>query len=488
MKNLRTLTLLHSNDLHGDFMAKSVDEKLIGGVSRLSGYVHKVREEEENVLYAIAGDMFRGSVIDSEYKGLSTIQIMNYLGPDVATLGNHEVDYGLAHLLFVEKLARFPLINANMYITTTGTRLFRSHIILNVNGIKVMFIGILTEEVLSSARQERIVGSFVDVREAAEEVGRICNSYQTEDIDLTVLLTHIGYEEDLKLAALLKPEWGVDLIIGGHSHTLLEKPGIVNGIPVVQAAVGTAQIGRFDLQIDMDRNCIDSYTWQCVPIDEEHCPVDEQLAATIQLMKEETDQKYMRYITRFAEQYKHLRRDRESDVGCIFADTLRDALGVDLMLVGMGSLRSYEIGPVVTLRDLSNMYPYPDRIYRITITGKLLKKMIAGIFRPEHFESDHVENYAFSSGIYIEESLSEKKVVKLLWHGEEINDEEIIRVGIQNYHYENITAFMALTAEDITSVEKPKVLTTNAMDVLDEHFSSMEYVTAPQDARWVTLE
>ena len=127
MKNLKKLTILHSNDMHGDFLAERIDERLVGGVSLLSGYVNKVRREEKNVIYAIAGDMFRGSVIDSEYKGTSTIGIMNLMGPDVATIGNHEVDYGLAHLLFLEKCADFPIINANLHIKSNGRRMFRHH-------------------------------------------------------------------------------------------------------------------------------------------------------------------------------------------------------------------------------------------------------------------------------------------------------------------------------------------------------------------------
>ena len=103
MPNIKKLTILHSNDLHGDFMAKEIDKELLGGISMLSGYINKVRHEEENVLYTISGDMFRGSIIDSEYKGMSTIEIMNMLTPDVVTLGKHEVDYGLAHLMFIEK-------------------------------------------------------------------------------------------------------------------------------------------------------------------------------------------------------------------------------------------------------------------------------------------------------------------------------------------------------------------------------------------------
>ena len=230
---LKKLTLLHSNDLHGDFMVEKINEQLVGGVSMLSGYVDQVRREEPNVLYAIAGDMFRGSLIDSEYQGISTIEIMNLLGPDVVTIGNHEVDYGLSHLLFIEKCASFPIINANMYLTLNHRRLFDSHKIFEVDGMKILFIGILTEDVLAQTRQEKIIGSLVDVEDAAQEVTKICNAYQTEDIDFTVLLTHIGIESDKKLAARLSPETGVDIIIGGHSHTLLNEPVVVNNIPIV---------------------------------------------------------------------------------------------------------------------------------------------------------------------------------------------------------------------------------------------------------------
>ena len=161
MKHTKKITILHSNDLHGDFLAEQVDEKLVGGVSMLSGYIEKVRAEEPNTIYAIAGDMFRGSVIDSEYKGLSTIEIMNALAPDVVTIGNHEVDYGIAHLLFIEKCARFPIINANLYIKNTPTRLFTPYKILRVDGMNILFIGIITEEVLAATKNDdksRILG------------------------------------------------------------------------------------------------------------------------------------------------------------------------------------------------------------------------------------------------------------------------------------------------------------------------------------------
>ena len=393
MKNLKKLTILHSNDMHGDFMAQEKDKKLIGGISMLSGYLNKVRKEEKNVIYTISGDMFRGNVIDSEYKGLSTIEMMNMLAPDVVTLGNHEADYGIAHLLFLEKCARFPIINANLYLTTTGVRLFKSHYIKEIDGMKIMFIGILTEEVLSQAKQDRLIGSFVDVKEAAIEIGKICNAHKSDDIDFTVLLTHIGFEEDKKLAALLDPNWGVDVIIGGHSHTFLEEPAVINNIPIVQAATGTDQVGRFDIMIDTDNNCIDSYEWNLIPIDDTHCPRDPALEEVIEKYVDATDEKYGRYITRFAEKYTHPQRNRETQLGKIFADVFRDNMGLDVMLLASGSLRETQMGPIVQYRNLAQMFPYTDELFRIKVTGKQLKHMIEHLYREDALNGCHTEFY-----------------------------------------------------------------------------------------------
>jgi 5'-nucleotidase len=254
----KQFTILHSNDMHGDFLAEVRGEpgNLIGGLSLLSGYINQVRREEKNVIYTISGDMVQGSLIDSEYKGISTIEIMNYLSPDVVTLGNHELDYGLPHLLFLEKMANFPIINANLYIKKYYKRLMQPFLIKNIDGFDVMFIGIITEKVMDSIRRDSQIGTFITLEEAATETGRICDAYKNEDIDLTILLTHIGFESDMALASMLKPEWGVDMILGGHSHTVMDQPAVVNNILIAQAATGTDQIGRFDIVVDDETNSI----------------------------------------------------------------------------------------------------------------------------------------------------------------------------------------------------------------------------------------
>lgn len=110
--------------------------ELIGGLAFLSGYLNKVRSEEENVLHVIAGDMVQGSLIDSGYKGISTIEIMNYLSPDVVTLGNHELDSGSSTSSFWTSPANFPIVNANLYIKKYHKRLMVPHVILKKAGFK----------------------------------------------------------------------------------------------------------------------------------------------------------------------------------------------------------------------------------------------------------------------------------------------------------------------------------------------------------------
>jgi 5'-nucleotidase len=197
--------------MHGDFLAEMRGEcgTLIGGLSLLSGYINQVRREEENVLYVISGDMVQGSLIDSEFKGVSTIEVTNYLAPDVVTLGNHEFDYGMPHILFLEKMANFPIVNANLYIRKYNKRLMQPYHIIKMAGFDILFIGIITEDVVGSLKLDRELGSFISLEEASREVGLICNAYKNDDIDLTVLLTHIGFESDKKLAATLDPdgEW-----------------------------------------------------------------------------------------------------------------------------------------------------------------------------------------------------------------------------------------------------------------------------------------
>jgi 5'-nucleotidase/UDP-sugar diphosphatase len=485
MSNLRKFTILHSNDMHGDFLAEAggdCEGKMVGGLALLSGYVNQVRAQEDNVIFAIAGDMVQGSLIDSEYKGISTIEIMNYLAPDVVTLGNHEFDYGLPHLLFLEKMANFPVVNANLYIRKYSKRLMRPYLILPMAGLHVMFIGIITEKVIDALRSDPQISAFVSLEEAASEVGKITAAYKNEDIDLTILLTHIGFESDCELAAMLDPAWGVDMIIGGHSHTVLEEPAVVNDILITQAGVGTDQIGRYDIVVDDDTNSIVEYAWQLIPITCDLAEPDHDLEAYIQGYKAEVDRKYNALLCKMGRELTHPRREEETSLGNLFADAVADAEGFDVMLLGSGSIRGQRLGPVVTRGNFISIFPYNDSLTRFTVTGEQLTRMVGQFMRPENRNGEG-EYYQVNGAVRAVYSEAESRLLSLEIHGQPVDPAAHYRVGMQGYHAKNAGIYLGVSPEEMAQNAPPKVVSTSTQDVLLEWLQTHQNVTRSVEGR-----
>lgn len=468
--NKRRLTILHSNDMHGDFVGEVCDAEgaMVGGLSLLSGYIDQVRREEEYVLYVIAGDMLQGSVIDTEYKGVSTMSIMNYLAPDVVTLGNHEFDYGLPHLLFLEKVANFPIVNANLYIRQHNKRLMQPYHIIDVDGCDILVIGIITEKVIDDIRRDRDIGSFISLEEAAREVGKIINAYKHDDIDLTILLTHIGIESDRELARLLDPEWGVDLIIGGHTHTVLERPDEVNGVLIAQAGYGTRQVGRFDIVLDMDTNSIVEHDWALVPIVEGLAKPDEALRAYIASYSDVVDAKYQGIVCRFATELTHPRREEETPLGNLFADALAEWGEVDVMLLGSGSLRVPALGPVVTLGDFMSCFPYTDALTSYTVTGAMLWRMFEHWMRPEN-RTGEGECYQVNAGVQAVYSEGDRRLESLSVDHQPVQLDRHYTVGLQGFHASNAKAYLDVTMEALRQHGRGRVVATCVQDMLLEY-------------------
>ena len=488
MMKTKKLTLLHSNDIHGDFISeiKEGKGKLLGGLALLSGYINKVRSEEENVLYVIAGDMVQGSLIDAEYKGISTMEIMNYLSPDVVALGNHEFDYGLPHLLFLEKMANFPIVNANLYIKNHNKRLMKSHQIIKRAGLDILFTGIITEKIMDALKLDPLIGSIVSLEEANSEVTKICNAYKRDDIDLTILLTHIGLESDIALAKMLKPELGVDMIIGGHSHSFMDKPEVVNNIVIAQAGNGTDQIGRFDLVIDDDTNKIIDYTWQLLPINEDLCKPDENLQNFIESYKDIVDKKYSVTLTHFQKELTHPKREIETSLGNLIADIFAENYAVDVALVGSGSIRVNSLGPVVALKDLLACFPYDDYLSKHEVTGATLKAMFAHFMRLENRKGEG-ECYQINVGIKAVYSDKEEKLLSLEINGENVDENRSYTILVQGYHFKNCQAYLNVSTEVLEASGKSKTVTTSAQEVIKEYLTNHQNLDRKVEGRLVYI-
>ncbi|HOZ03374.1 MAG TPA: bifunctional UDP-sugar hydrolase/5'-nucleotidase [Candidatus Woesebacteria bacterium] len=482
----KKFTILHTNDFHGDFLAEvqAGGGKLTGGLALLSGYINQVRKEEENVLYVIAGDMVQGSLIDAEYKGISTMEIMNYLAPDVVALGNHEFDYGLPHLLFLEKMANFPIVNANLYIKKYNKRLMNPYLILKKAGFDILFTGIITEKIMDALKQDPLIGSFVSLNEASREVGKICNAYKKDDIDLTILLTHIGFESDIELAKLLKPEWGVDMIIGGHSHTILDQPKKVNDILIAQAGVGSDQVGRFDIVVNDETNSIVEYRWQLVPIQEGIAPIDENLEKYIESFKTDVDRKYAAMVTKFAQQLTHPQREVETSLGNLIADAFATQSETDVMLVGSGSIRVKQLGPVVTRKDLLACFPYDDSLHRFEITGQQLIDIFSHIMRPENRDGEG-ECYQVNSAVQAVYDDTKLSLRSLKIYGKKVVACQNYTICMQGFHYNNAPSYLDISAENLLKSGKHKVVSTSAKDVLEEYLRTNQNLDAKVEGRLV---
>lgn len=468
--NTQQFTILHSNDIHGNFQAEVCGEKgeLIGGLSLLSGYINKVRREEENVIYVIAGDMVQGSIIDTEYKGISTISIMNYLAPDVVTLGNHEFDYGLPHLLFLEKVANFPIVNANLYIRQHNKRLMQPYHILRIAGFDILFIGIITEMVISTLRADENISSFITLEEAAAEVGKITNAYKNDDIDLTVLLTHIGFEADCELAALLDPDWGVDMIIGGHTHTILEKPEVINGVLITQAGEGTKQIGRFDIVVDDDTNSILEYDWKLVPISKETIKPDKNLQKYIDSYSEVVDAKYNSIVCKLATELTHPSRTEETSLGNLFADAIAEWGELDVVLLGSGSIRVPALGPVVTLGDFLACFPYTDELISFTVTGQTLWDIFNHWMRIEN-RSRRGECYQVNDGVRAIYNEQARQLERFMLNDDPLQPDHLYTLGLQGYHASNSEPNLNVSVEELRRAGRRRVVATCVQDMILEY-------------------
>ncbi len=484
--NTRKLTILHSNDMHGDFLSEvgSGQTSLVGGLALLSGYINEVRSTEEHVIYAISGDMLQGSIIDSEFRGVSTIEIMNYLAPDVVTLGNHEFDYGLPHMLFLERVANFPIVNANLYIKKYHKRLMQPYHILHKAGLDILFIGAITEKVVAGLATDGQIASFISLEEISTEVGRICNAYKNDDIDLTVLLTHIGFDSDVELAKMLRPEWGVDLIIGGHSHTVLEQPAVENGILIAQAGVGTNQIGRFDLMVDDDTNRVVDYRWQLVPINDQIAAPDKGLADFIGSFKVEVDRKYSTVICKLAKKLTHPVREVETALGNLVADALAANADSDVVLQGSGSIRFKELGPVVTLGDFVACFPFDDSLTRFTVTGAQLRRMFSHFMRIKNRDGEG-ECYQVNYGVRAVYNDAGRCLEALDVRGQPVVDGQFYTVSIPSYHEKNAAAFLNVPLEELMATGPHKVVTTSVQDVLEEYLRNHQNATAEVEGRLV---
>lgn len=234
----------------------------MGGVARRASLIETIRKESPNVLLLDAGDIFQGTPYFNYYGGELEFKLMSMMQYDASTIGNHDFDNGVDGLYAQMPFAKFEFLSANYdFKNTMMDGLVKPYKIFNKNGIKVgvFGIGIELDGLVDKRNYKETV--YNDPVETSQEMVRILKKEQK--CDLIICLSHLGYNyknepntiSDLKLAALTED---IDLIIGGHTHTFLDKPTVVKnriGEEVLVNQVGCygINLGRIDFYLDHNK-------------------------------------------------------------------------------------------------------------------------------------------------------------------------------------------------------------------------------------------
>ena len=199
--------------------------------------------------------------------------------------------------------------------------------------------------------------------------------------------------------------------------------------------------------------------------------------------KVSAEEKYSRVITRLKRKLTHPNWYQETELGGLLADILQESLRLDMMLVGSGSIRVAEFGPIVFFSDLTECLPYDDSAIALRVTGAQLKKMILYMLRDEVWEGSHCEFFQFSEGVRIVYHKSTRELSEFTLHGEPIADERIYKIGLQHYFYLNMKDFFSVSQEEIVTNGKPRRVATSCREVLDEYLSCHQNLDHPISGR-----
>lgn len=258
----KKITILHTNDVHSHIDPFPVNHARfpnLGGVARRAALVHQLREENPNTLLLDAGDIFQGTPYFNFYGGELEFKLMSMLKYDAATIGNHDFDNGIGGLLAQLPHAEFDVISANYdFSNTVMEGMVDPYKIYERDGIRIGVFGLginLKGLVIKSLYRETL---YLDPIEMARDISRRLR--EDELCDLIICLSHLGHDygpgrdqpSDITLAANTE---NIDLIIGGHTHTFLEKPLLRSNRkdqPVLINQVGCygVYLGKIDFYFD----------------------------------------------------------------------------------------------------------------------------------------------------------------------------------------------------------------------------------------------
>ncbi len=446
-----TVTVLHTDDLHGRLEPTKIGENLYGGYARQATLVKQFSAQDPNPLVLSGGDTFQGTLFYNVYKGLADVLFMNLMGYDAMAVGNHEFDDGPEALATFAERARFPLLAANLDVTAEPLLkdLIKPYAVMSVGGEKVGVIGAVTPDL----PQISSPGPNVKMLELMQSLRSSVTALQGQGVNKIFLVSHLGYTLEQEVARTVS---GIDVIVGGHSHTLLGTftnkdfpasegpyPTIVpnpdgNRTLLVAAWEWGKVLGRLKVTFS-DSGAVESWEGNPVPVtaDIAEDPTAKRMVETLTVPIANLRQRVIGQTTRGLNGNREVVRRRESTMANVLADAALDAAqnaGAQLAFVNGGGVRaSINAGPI-TFDEATTVQPFGNTLTVLTLTGAQIRAAL------EHGVATWSENKGqflhVSRGVSYTFDLGRpagSRVVAVTLNGQPVVDAQTYKVAMNNF-------------------------------------------------------
>ncbi|MEP7235149.1 MAG: bifunctional UDP-sugar hydrolase/5'-nucleotidase [Ignavibacteriota bacterium] len=377
------LKIIHWNDFHAQntpVVKKDAHGKTysVGGFAYFKAAIDSLKRaaelENEPVLLLDAGDNFQGTAISGFTRGASQIKLMNIIHPDAVTLGNHEFDYGWMN---IDSLIRFKAIYdvtcANIE-RNDGKPFVQQFLLKQVGTLSVAIIGLTTDDLENLTLPWHIQG--LTIARCAATLKIVLPEIKKLKPDLIIVLSHIGVEADRKLATQF-PE--VNIFVGGHSHTPLEKPIRESHSLIVQAGSRGQYVGELDLTIDTDADSVLTSDGRLIETVNDKFSPNRAIVEQIELVEKPINIKLGETIAILKKDWK-IHRPFASNLASYEAMVFREDLHSEIGVINYGGLRKSLTAGDITMRDMYEINPFGNELVQFDLTGAEIKQVLERMF------------------------------------------------------------------------------------------------------------
>lgn len=390
----QVLFIVHTSDVHGRIeprpeMKRLFGKKLAGGYPTLKTYLDKLKssasKEDGNVIYLDSGDYFQGTPAVDKTRGECMITLMNKVGLAAATIGNHDFDYGLRNLESQLERAEFKVVCANVFIKGTNNLLknVEPYTVLDVGGLKIGVIGILTPDTIRISLENNV--SKIEIQDPLPIVKDAVQALKAKNVNLIVLLSHMGFEDDLDLAMNITD---VDLILGGHTHTTLDKIVWAGDSNVAVVHSGTNNEGVSEIRVEFENGKPADISMKRVELYSDLYSLDIETGKIVSsyLKQVETEMEKILGETR-VDLFRGV-LGGDSPEGSFMADAMKECTGADFAFMNFGGIRSSLIKGPISMNDVFLLMPFDNTIDVFTMTGEQVRNLIEKSLSPAFLPVD----------------------------------------------------------------------------------------------------